>query len=191
MSATPDAVYVAGLDFFGAVVSEVPSGAWDAQSPCEGWRARDVLGHIGAGVRFGTALLGGASPVWTPIDPPGDAVEGDPATWWAGLVPDAKRAVEGVDLTRVVDSPVGRRTIAEGLTFPAVDLFVHAWDLGRAVGLVVEIPDGVIDFATAVSAPLPAEQIRNPRVFAAEVEPPPGATRSEAFLAWTGRDPRG
>jgi hypothetical protein len=44
------------------------------------------------------------------------------------------------DLTTVVDSPMGRRSIGEGLSFPAVDLFVHGWDLARSVGAEGVIP---------------------------------------------------
>jgi hypothetical protein len=45
-----------------------------------------------------------------------------------------------------------------------------------------------IEFAHTVIDPIPAEQVRNPRVFAAEKPAPVDATESEAFLAWTGRD---
>ncbi|MDQ1432268.1 MAG: hypothetical protein QOF40_2870, partial [Actinomycetota bacterium] len=31
---------------FTARVRAVPSGAWDNPSPCEGWTARDVVGHL-------------------------------------------------------------------------------------------------------------------------------------------------
>jgi len=94
-------------------------------------------------VRFGTELLGDAHPEWEPVDPPGAVVAGDPGTWWAGLVRPASERVRAADLSRVVDSPMGRRTVAEGLRFPALDLFVHGWDLTRVVGADVEIPAGL------------------------------------------------
>ncbi len=191
MTIKPDAAYLSGLDFFGDVVARVPPGAWEQPSPCRGWTARDVVGHVGGAVRFGTGLLGGSVPEWRPADRPGIDVDGDPARWWEALVPPARAALEGVDLTAVVESPLGRRTIGEGLGFPAVDLFVHGWDLGRAAGLAVEIPAEAIDFARRMLAGFPDEQIRAPSVFGAEVDAPPGATASETFLAWTGRDPRG
>ncbi len=75
----------------------------------------------------------------------GARIEGDPFTLWDTLVTSARQAVAGVDLTMVVESPVGRRSIADGLAFPAVDLFVHAWELARILGRDVVIPAEVID----------------------------------------------
>ncbi|MHB2023343.1 MAG: TIGR03086 family metal-binding protein [Mycobacteriales bacterium] len=185
-----DAVFLGGLDFFGAAVARLAASDWDRPSPCAGWRALDVVGHIGSAVRFGTKLLLEEGPVWEPLEPPGAAVEGDPGSWWQRLVGPAREAVSGVELSRVVDSPMGRRSIEEGLSFPALDLFVHAWDLSRVVGAEVEIPAEAIEFARRVIDPIPAEQVRSPGVFAAAVAPAPDATPTQRFIAWTGRDPR-
>ncbi len=185
-----DTAFLEGLAFFGGVVARLQASDWERPSPCAGWRELDVLGHIGSAVRFGTKLLAGEHPAWEPVDPPGAAVEGDPGSWWEALAVPARAAVSGVDLSRVLDSPMGRRTIAEGLSFPALDLFVHAWDLGRGVGVDVEIPSELIEFAHAAIDPIPAERVRSPGVFAEEVSPPADATPTESFIAWTGRDPR-
>lgn len=185
-----DAIFLEGLAFFTGAVARLQASDWDLPSPCSRWRGLDVLGHVGSAVRFGTKLLQDDSPVWEPVDPPGSAVEGDPGAWWEALVAPARKAASGVDLSRVVESPMGRRNIGEGLSFPALDLFVHAWDLSRVVDADVEIPAEVIEFAHAVIDPVPAEQVRSPRVFATEVAPPPGATSTQSFIAWTGRDPR-
>jgi hypothetical protein len=53
----------------------------------------------------------------------------------------------------------------------------------------LDLPAGAIEFARAVLEPLPAGQVHNPRVLAAEKPAPPGATDSQALIAWTGRDP--
>jgi hypothetical protein len=65
---------------------------------------------------------------------------------------------------------------------------VHAWDLGRCAAIDVEIADDAIEFAHDALDGIPPDRLRSPGVFAAEVAPPPGATASEAFVAWTGRD---
>ena len=187
--ARSDEVFVEGLGFFSAAAGRLEEADWQRPSPCSGWQAIDVLGHVGQAVRFGTSLFVGEAPLWEPAEPPGAAVEGDPATWWASLAGPAREAVSGVDLARVVDSPMGRRSIEEGLGFPALDLFVHAWDLARSVGEVVEIPPEVIDFAHGVLDPVPPEQLRSPRVFAEALPPPTGASPTETFIDGTGRDP--
>lgn len=189
MTSQPDAVFIDGLDFFTSAVGRLDASDWERPSPCEGWRTLDVLGHVGAAVRFGTLLLMDRQPAWSPVDPPGGAVEGEPAAWWDALVEPARQAVTGADLGKVVDSPMGPRPIGEGLSFPAVDLFVHAWDLARCVGDDMDLPVAIIDFAHAHIDPLPDVAVRSDRVFASAVPVPADASPSQAFIAWTGRDP--
>ncbi len=187
----PDIAFLAGLDFFDDVVGSVDAQSWRQPSPCTGWTALDVLGHIGVATDFGTKLLSGEQPQWQPpLDPPGRTVIGDPAQWWSMKVDPAKDAVRGVDLAEEVDSPMGRRSIGQGLSFPAVDLFIHGWDLARSIGRDVEIPGDAIEFAHQALDQIPTEQMRSSRVFAAQAELPADATASQRFLAWTGRDPR-
>ena len=70
-----------------------------------------------------------------------------------------------------------------------VYIFVHAWDLGRTVGEDVEVPAEVIDFAHAIIDPLDEAAVRNDRVFSSPAPTPADASPSQAFIAWTGRDP--
>ena len=73
---------------------------------------------------------------------------------------------------------------------PVIDLYVHAWDLGVAVGIAVEIPADVIDYAHGYIDPLPDEMIRSDnRAFGPQIRVPPSATQTERFIAWTGRRP--
>lgn len=187
---SPDTVFIEGLRCFSASVAQLQDTDWQRASPCSEWTALDVLGHVGTAVGFGTRLLRGEQPVWSPSSPPGTDVVGDPRAWWEALVVPARRALEDVDLTMVVESPVGRRTIGDGLSFPALDLFLHAWDLARSIGGDVVIPAEVIEFAHVIFSPIPSERMRSPAVFADAVSASPDATQSEEFLAWTGRDPR-
>jgi uncharacterized protein (TIGR03086 family) len=182
-------IYRSGLDFATSVIDRFPGDAWDRPSPCAEWRALDVLGHLGATTRFGIQLLEGEQPAWQPASPPGDSVEGDPKEWWRGLADRARQVMSGVDLTQTVETPGGRRTIGEGLSFPAVDLYLHGWDLARSVGVAVEIPGEAIDFAHSVLDPIPDEQLRGPSTFGPEVPVGSAATSTAAFVAWAGRDP--
>lgn len=72
-----DEAYLHGLDFFDSVVDRALADSWYRPTPCGAWRAVDVLGHVGAATRFGTELLSGASPTWSPTDEPGEAVAED------------------------------------------------------------------------------------------------------------------
>jgi uncharacterized protein (TIGR03086 family) len=189
MAWTSDQCYLAGLDHFTSCVHDLGPDDWDRQTPCAGWTARDVVGHVGGATRFGTRLLTGQPVVMPLTEQPGSTVDGDPVAWWDALVGPSRAAIDGVDLAKVVDSPMGPRSIADGLRFPAIDLFIHGWDLVRSAGHSVEIPTQVIEFARQALAEFPEAAMRNARVFAAAHEADPTASPSDAFLAWTGRDP--
>ncbi len=46
----------------GRVVQYTPPDRWEADSPCEGWRVKDVLGHLAASEVAAAEVLGGESP---------------------------------------------------------------------------------------------------------------------------------
>ena len=184
-------VFFDGLDVFGDVVRQLDAEQWDEPSACEGWSNLDVLGHLGTSVQMGVSLMHGEQPSWPTADRPADLVEGEPAAYWSRLDRLAREAFEGADMTQVMDTPMGPRTVADRLAFPAVDLYVHAWDIGHGSGIDVMVPPDVIDFAHGHIDPIPTEMVRGPKgAFGPEVEPPEDATPTEAFMAWTGRDPR-
>ncbi len=190
MTWTAADTYREGLDFFTAVVDGVPAGSWDRPAPCAGWTALDVLGHLGQAADMGARILRGGDMTFERAEPPSTAVEGDPTDWWHGLAADARDALATVDdLDREVDSPMGRRTVREGLSFPAVDLFIHGWDLATATGQSVVIPDEAIAFTRAMFDHIPDEVARRPGVFAPRVDAPEGAHPTDELIAFTGRDP--
>ncbi len=191
MTWSSDVAYLRGLDVMSDVVQRVPPDAWERPSPCAAWRAIDVLGHVGTGTEMGVRILRGGELSFEPPQPPGSAVVGDPVEWWSQLAQAGREATQGVDLDREVDSPMGKRTIREGLSFPAIDLFVHAWDIAAAAGLTFELADAdeVADFAHSVIDPIPSEMVRSDRVFGPEREAPSAGGRWAELLAWSGRDP--
>ena len=70
-------------------------------------------------------------------------IEGSPEAWWddqGALAGQARSVVEDVDLSREVDSPTGRRSIGQGLSFPALDLYIHGWDIARSAGCDLALP---------------------------------------------------
>jgi uncharacterized protein (TIGR03086 family) len=183
-------IYRNGLDFFESIVQGVPGGAWQRPSPCAGWTALDVLGHVGQATSIGAQIVRGETVVPSEFDPPSTAVDGDPAFWWVQQATPARAVLdEGIDLDLVVDSPMGRRSVREGLAFPAADLYMHGWDLGAATGNAVEIPDEAIAFINALFEKIPEEMTRRPGVFGPAVASPDGATATQVLMAFAGRDP--
>lgn len=191
MALRSDAAFDTGLDFFGDVITRLGPDDWALASPCEGWSTLDVLGHLGSSIDFGISILQGQQPTWPDASKPGELVEGEPAAYWSRIAERARAALVGADLDMVMDTPMGPRSVADRLAFPAIDLYVHGWDIARAVGLDVVIPDDIIEFAHGYIDPLPQDKVRGGEgAFGPAAELPSDATPTEAFIAWTGRPPR-
>ncbi|MFW0787215.1 TIGR03086 family metal-binding protein [Gordonia sp. CPCC 206044] len=184
-------LYDEGLDFFTEIVDRTPTSAWAAASPCAGWTGLDVLGHLCDATSAGARILRGETFEFVAHDPPSTAVRGEPAEHWHQLAEAARAAAASVDdLDRIVESPLGTRTVAEGLSFPAADLFLHGWDLATTAGRTVSFPEQATTFMNRLFDTLPAEVIRQPGVFGPAVTPPTDATPTEQLIGRCGRQPR-
>lgn len=168
-------------DDFAAVIAAVPPERWASPSPCEGWTARDVVGHVVETQDMFLGLVGRGL---------GDipAVADDPAAAW-----DAARTVVLADLEDPVrartefDGFFGRTAFADAVDrFLNFDLVVHRWDLARAAGLDERLdPDDVRWAWEAVSGFGP--HLRREGVCGAELTPPEGADAQTRLLAHLGR----
>lgn len=178
-----------GLDFFAAMAGRLRADDWERATPCAGWNARDVLGHLASTVGVATSVMRGTKPAWPEVARPGDLVVGEPVEFWRGTAARAREVLRDADLEREMETPLGR-TAGDDISIPVIDLYVHTWDLGAAVGTVIEIPDEVIAYAHDYVDPLPEDVVRgDDRAFALPAGAPAGATPTERFVAWTGRDP--
>jgi uncharacterized protein (TIGR03086 family) len=166
---------------FDAAVRAVTPDKWDAQSPCEQWRARDVVGHVVAGHRGVIAGVRGAEPA------PMGADE-DPGRAWA----EACRALGDITaepqaLATQLDGPGGKMSAGQLISrFVTMDLLVHTWDLARAVGADEHLDEDCVRRAYETLKPMDA-MIRQPGVFGPKLEPPPGADLQTKFLCFLGR----
>jgi uncharacterized protein (TIGR03083 family) len=68
--------YLRALDRLDAVVDAVPAERWDAPTPCSGWSARRLVGHLVDGQSQVLAMLAGEGPV-APVPVPDDAAAQD------------------------------------------------------------------------------------------------------------------
>jgi uncharacterized protein (TIGR03086 family) len=178
-----------GLDFFTTIITQLSEDDWERPTPCAGWTARDVLGHLATSMGVAISSMQGRPPTWPDVARPGDLVDGDPVEYWRGTVARARDVLRNADLTRVMETPLGR-TVADDIAIPVIDLYVHAWDLGVTVGIATEIPADVIEYAHSCIDSLPDEMVRGDnRAFGPRVRVPASATPTERFIAWTGRRP--
>lgn len=176
-----------GLDFLTAVAARLHSHDWELATPCAGWTALDVLGHLGTTVGYATSVMVDRAPDWPDVDRPGELVDGEPIEFWRRTAVLARDALTTADLGRAMATPLGG-TVADDIAIPVIDLYVHAWDLGTTIGVDVEIPAGLIDYAHSYIDPLPEDAVRGPdQAFAAAVPIAASASPTARFIAWTGR----
>lgn len=172
---------------FDAVVRRVPHGAWDRQSPCEEWTARQVAGHVIWGMRnVGALASGGASP---PEQPEAEIAGDDPATTWREACDTTMAALDRPGaLARIGNGPFGEMTVDGFLGFYPSDLLAHAWDIATAAGLDARLP---IDLCERGARGLAAagDALRRPGLMGPAIEVDDDADATTRFIALSGRQP--
>jgi len=100
---------------------------WSKQSPCEDWKALDVVRHV---VDMHAAML---QPLGRALSP-APTVDEDPLAAFTAARADVERLLDDPELTEAaVRSPVGEMSAAEHVDqVVSEDLVVHGWDLARA-----------------------------------------------------------
>jgi uncharacterized protein (TIGR03086 family) len=171
--------YARHADAFAATIAAVPADRWSAPSPCEGWTAADVVSHV---VDVHVIFL---SRVGREPEP---GPEG-PAEAFAHV-----RGIVQTDLEdparagATYDGMFGTQTFERSVDgFVTLDLVVHRWDLGRAAGLDVVIPEDEFPRIEAVLEMMPDHVRESGTVFGPALAPPPGADAHTRLLAEIGR----
>ena len=150
-------------------------------SPCEGWTARDVVGHVTNNLRNATAGLTGGSATDVSSDE-------DIRVAWNGAREALLAAASTADLSVNIDGPFGPMPAEQFLgRIIATDLLVHTWDLARSIGADEALPVDLVEGAYSGLKPMDA-MLRRPGVFSAKVEPPAGADMQTEFLCFLGRN---
>ena len=194
MTRPDDAVarYLRALDRLGAVVDAVPAERWDAPTPCSGWSARQLLGHLVDGQGQVLAMLAGEGPR-APVPEPealGLLAGPDPAGSWCRAHQAAVAALRGAAPDAGVTTPLGPRTVEQLLGIALVEPVVHTWDLATATGRPADLdPDAVRALLPGVLA-LGGQRAAT-GMYAAPVPVPDDAPAQDRLLAALGRRPPG
>lgn len=169
---------------FGARVDAVPDAAWDRPAPCEGWRARDVVGHLTEWIpSFFCAHWDLGQPSIPPV------AESPPAAWHA-LDAWVRQAFGDPALAGAVkDTPLGRKSFAEAFdTIATTDVFLHTWDLARATGLDERLDPDEVRTLLAGMEPMD-EMLRRSGHYGPRVPVPADADDQTRLIAFIGRRP--
>jgi uncharacterized protein (TIGR03086 family) len=163
-------------------VRQVPSDSWNVDSPCAGWTARDIVGHLvewipgffGAhGVAFGAVPSVDVDPVgaWIAVDQALSAALADPT-----------------GAARIIESPLGSQSLAETVDMIVVgDVFIHTWDLARATGLDESLDADQVQRMLESMGSMPDEVLRSGGMFGPRVDVADNADDQTKLLAFVGR----
>jgi uncharacterized protein (TIGR03086 family) len=135
--------FVRALDGFEAALARVAPGRWSAPSPCAGWSAADVAGHVIGDLRETEALARGRY-TETRADDPGSAAGDDPVAAWRGARADMMAALDPVALARLVPGPWRQMPLGEILERSPMEFLVHTWDLAQATGQAAVLDPGLV-----------------------------------------------
>src|SRR5581483_2937113 len=170
-------------DAFADKIAAVPDDKWDSQSPCDEWKARDVVSHVvgtqGMFLGFIGKELG---------DIP--SADEDPLAAWNAARATVQAALDDPEQAKAEYQGVtGKSTFEAGVDkFLCTDLVVHGWDLARATGLDETIAPEDVQRVTRNMESM-GDNLRGPGAFGAEIDAPSGADDQQKMLAFLGRKP--
>ena len=134
------------LDGFEAALAGVAQSRWSSPSPCAGWSAADVAGHVIGGLREAEALARGRYEENEPAEHPGAAIGDDPLAAWRLARAEMMAALDPPALARLVPGPWGPMPLGEILERSPMEFLVHTRDLAQATGQAAVLdPDLVGD----------------------------------------------
>jgi uncharacterized protein (TIGR03086 family) len=181
-------LFAVGQREFGARVHAV-GDAWSAPTPDSEWTVADLVDHLIEEHRWVQPLIDGhdfatAGEIVLGTRDPGDRVQA-----WDEAARESYRSVSGGGaLTREVALSRGSTPAPDYLREMILDLAVHSWDLGTAVGYQGDLDAGLVSFALGQAGHLGNDGI--PGIFGPPVDVPADAAPIDRLVALTGRRPR-
>jgi uncharacterized protein (TIGR03086 family) len=163
------------------LVESASADDWARPSPVAQWTALDVVDHL---VQWPRGFLLGAG-----IELPALDVAADPVAAWKQHVTDIQAVLED-PAGRVLRNPhTGEKPVEEAIDqFYTGDVWMHSWDLAKALGRKPDL--GQERCSAALAAMEPIEQLlRNSGQFGPAVPVASDASPQDRFIAFIGRDP--
>ena len=167
---------------FTALVENVGDDAWEQPSPCEGWVARDVVGHL---VEWVPEFF---FERWPAATKPIPAVESSPLVAWRALAEAIETALaDDVVARKVADTPMGPLTFEAAVDMICTpDVILHGWDLARATGLDETLnPEEVHRLLVSIE-PI-GDALEQSGQYGPRIAVPDGSSEQTRLLALVGR----
>jgi uncharacterized protein (TIGR03086 family) len=163
-------------------VRGVPVDAWDNPSPCQGWTARDVVGHL---TEWIPAFFGSQGVEFPPVP----SVADDPLGAWETVRVTVGRALADPTVaSKQVATPFSTQSLAETVDMIVTgDVFTHTWDLARATGQSETLDADQLQRMIAGMRAIPEEALRADGMFGPPIEVSADADDQTRFLGYLGR----
>ena len=174
-------MYRANAAGFTKRVEAVPGGAWSNQSPCDDWKARDVVRHV---VDTSGMFLGFVEEKL----PPAPSVDDDPVAAWHSARDAIQAALENPEIAaKTYTGMFGSTTFEQSVqNFLVPDALIHTWDLARAAGINETLDPRAAEHTLDGLEPLD-DKMRGPGGFSAKIDPPQANDPQTRLLNFCGR----
>src|SRR5690606_26227291 len=166
---------------FTALVESASPGDWGRPSPVPEWTALDIVRHL---VEWSRGFLGGAAIVLPALD-----IAGDPVAAWKRHVADIQGILDD-PAGRVLSNPhTGDQPVDQAIdTFYTPDIWMHTWDLAKALGYTPDLGEQRCRAALEGMAPMD-QMLRESGQYGPAVPVGENATAQDKLMAFIGRDP--
>lgn len=167
-------------------VDQIPPERWDQPSNLEGWSVRELVGHVtGSAAKVVTLVEDGE--LWNRPSQPSDWICDDPGRRLRELATRLEGALPGADLDGPRTSPEGEVPLRRALTYPVSDLAMHAWDIHRSQGRLIELPADLLGLCRGLVGSVPEHLLRRPGGFGPAQPAPADSTPTARLMAYLGR----
>lgn len=166
---------------FTTIVASASPGDWSRPSPVAEWNARGVVEHL---VEWLPGFLERADVTLPAVD-----VAANPAGAWQQRVDDVQRLIESKGHQEFTSPMFGTTTVGAAIDrFYTADIWMHSWDLAKALGQEIDLGQERCASALAGMEPM-EEMIRQSGQFGQRVAVPDDASAQDRFIGFIGRDP--
>lgn len=170
-----------------AVVESLRAGQLASTTPCVAWNFGTLLSHTLATVdAFSSAVDGQPGATVEDIMTGADWIGDDALGATKQTLQRSSAARSSIDdFDREVTTVLGAMPAAQAISILTFSNMVHTWDLAKALGRRLDLPDNLLQVGQAVAGQLVPGAPEG--FFAPATEVPEGATPTDKLMALTGR----
>jgi uncharacterized protein (TIGR03086 family) len=168
------------------IMHATPAHYSDATPDTE-WNVRKLIGHMLYELSWVPAILDGKTAAQVGDTYDGDLIGTELQTHWQTAAQKAREAVHQADVNRTIHLSYGDFPALHYIREQANDQYIHAWDLGSALGLTITFNTAIAE--TLYRAALPRkDELATSGLFAPALDVPDSAGIQTKLLALFGRN---